>query len=84
MPEIGVYKLKTHVSEIMRAVQAGERFIITHRGRPVGILAPVGEAASEESNERAWDDFWRLADEIGQIEPVDRRPSVEILAEMRR
>ena len=38
--EIGAYDAKTKLSEILRRVEAGERFTITNRGRPVADLIP--------------------------------------------
>ena len=39
--EIGIFESKTHFSEIIRRVLAGERFVITRRGEPVAELRPV-------------------------------------------
>jgi prevent-host-death family protein len=36
-----VRELKAHLSECLRRVQAGERLIVTDRGRAVATLAPV-------------------------------------------
>ena len=38
---IGAYEAKTKLPEILRRVEAGERFIITNRGVPVAELLPV-------------------------------------------
>ena len=40
MPEIGAFEAKTHLSQLLRRVQAGERFIITKHNRPVAELIP--------------------------------------------
>jgi prevent-host-death family protein len=42
--EIGVFEAKTHLSEILQRVAAGERFFITRRGRTVAELRPVEPA----------------------------------------
>ena len=39
--EIGAYEAKSKLPEILRRVEAGERFIITNRGVPVAELRPV-------------------------------------------
>ncbi len=45
MPDIGVRELKTHTSEIVRNVREQRtRYVITYRGRPVGLLLPFDEA----------------------------------------
>lgn len=38
--EIGLFDAKTHLSEIMRRVERGERFTITVRGRAVADVVP--------------------------------------------
>ena len=38
--EIGAFEAKTKLSEILRKVGEGERFTITHRGRPVADIVP--------------------------------------------
>jgi prevent-host-death family protein len=38
--EIGIFETKTHLSEILRRVMDGERFIITRRGEPIAELGP--------------------------------------------
>jgi prevent-host-death family protein len=38
--EIGSYDAKTKLPEILRRVEAGERFTITNRGKPVADLVP--------------------------------------------
>ena len=38
--EIGSYDAKTKLPELLRRVEAGERFTITNRGKPVADLIP--------------------------------------------
>jgi prevent-host-death family protein len=38
--EIGAYEAKTKLPELLREVQAGKRFTITNRGKPVAELGP--------------------------------------------
>ena len=40
LEEIGSYDAKTKLPEILRRVEAGERFTITNRGKPVADLVP--------------------------------------------
>lgn len=49
MREVGAFEAKTHLSEIIAAVEAGETVTITRRGRPVARLVPV----EAESSSRA-------------------------------
>ena len=39
--EIGIFEAKTHLSEILRRVRRGERFVITNRGEPIAELGPA-------------------------------------------
>jgi len=47
MPTIGLFEAKTRLSEIVRKAEAGERFTITVRGRPVADIVP-SQARSKE------------------------------------
>jgi prevent-host-death family protein len=85
-----VRELKTHASEIIRQVREQRaRYVITHRGKPVGLLMPLDEAGPvaltppEGPAEAAWDTLTRLGKEIGQDwrSPLT---STELLSEMRR
>ena len=38
--EVGVFEVKTHLSEFIEKVETGESFIITKRGKPVAELRP--------------------------------------------
>ncbi len=84
MQVIGIYELKTRVAEVIRRVRSGERFTVTHRGQPVGLLVPVDDAQAEPSPVEAWASFWNAVAEIEHTAPVDPRPSSVILADMRR
>ena len=50
-PEIGSYDAKTKLPELLREVQAGRRFTITLRGKPVADLVPVGRAEQGDARE---------------------------------
>lgn len=48
MPRVGIRELKNRTSEIVRAVrERGVHYIVTHQGRPVGLLLPVDETSLE-------------------------------------
>ena len=42
--EIGAFKAKTHLSELLEKVAQGKTFHITKRGRPMAELRPVANA----------------------------------------
>jgi prevent-host-death family protein len=89
MRDVGVRELKTRASEIIREVRESRaRYIITYRGRPVGILAPLDamsgdEVISGEGGSDAWEELTRLGEEIGKgwRSPLT---STELLSQMRR
>jgi prevent-host-death family protein len=49
MREIGAFAAKTHLSELLAAVEAGEEITITRRGRAVARLVPVAAAPGREA-----------------------------------
>jgi prevent-host-death family protein len=49
---IGSFEAKSQLSRLLRAVERGERFTITVRGRPVAELVPC-EASSQGAIEEA-------------------------------
>lgn len=95
VPEIGVRDLETRASEIVEEVrQRRGRYIVTHEGRPVGMLVPLDEEASGEwitpdqdgvagmGGEDPWNELERLGDEIGRGWGSFQLP-VELLSKMR-
>ena len=89
MREIGVRELKVRASEIMRNVRKRRaRYIITYRGRPIGVLGPIenepGQAVAGEGSAAAvWDELTRLGRDIARGWPAGKT-SGEVLSEMRR
>jgi len=89
MLEIGVRELKARASAIVRAVRERRaRYLITYRGRPVGMILPLGEAegdelAIQERRDAAWRELVALGQAIGEGWQSDRT-ATEILSEMRR
>ena len=49
--EIGAYEAKTKLPQLLREVQKGKRFTITHRGKPIAELVPRGKAMAEHYKE---------------------------------
>jgi prevent-host-death family protein len=52
MRSIGTYELKTHLSEILNAVEHGQTVIVTRHGKPIARIVP-NEAAEQEQAHRA-------------------------------
>jgi prevent-host-death family protein len=62
MAEVNVHEAKTHLSRLLRRVQAGEEIVIARGGQPVARLVPVQERAPRTLGEdrgayRVPDDF---------------------------
>ncbi len=51
MNAVGVYEMKTHLSELLDRVVKGERITITRHGVPVATLAPVNSQNRMSVNE---------------------------------
>ena len=87
MREIGVRELKIKASEIVRSVREGRAgYIITYRGRPVGLLSPLQDQAPSRvavGESAAWDELTRLGKKIGRGWPAGVS-SADVLSEMRR
>ena len=49
MEEIGVREIRQHASEYLRRVERGESLCITSRGRPVAVMLPLAEAATQSA-----------------------------------
>lgn len=47
--EIGAYEAKTKLPELLRQVQAGQRFTITNRGKAVAELGPSAGSPAKNS-----------------------------------
>jgi len=50
---VGAYEAKTHLSELLEKVEAGEEIIITKHGAPIAKLVPVKKEASVEERAAA-------------------------------
>ncbi len=86
MPQIGVRELKIRTSEILRNVRRRKtRYVITYRGRPVGLLTPVEETdvSSLANATENWIELTRLGQQIAASWPAGLN-SGDVLSEMRR
>jgi prevent-host-death family protein len=83
--EVGVRELKTRASEIIREVRDKRaRYVISYRGRPVAVLAPLDAVAEcPDDGKAAWEELKRIGREISQHWESDQSPT-ELLSQMRR
>ena len=86
MKNVGIRDLKAHASEIVQQVrESGERYVVTHRGRAVGVLAPLAiePALGPANSTAAWDRWQRLTERVDAGWKA-KQSSVAILSGMRR
>jgi prevent-host-death family protein len=58
---VGAYEAKTHLSELLEKVEAGEEITITKHGAPVAKLVPVKREASPRERLAAIERIQKLA-----------------------
>lgn len=58
---VGAYEAKTHLSELLEKVEAGEEVIITKHGAPVAKLVPLRREAGAEQRAAAVRRIQKLA-----------------------
>jgi prevent-host-death family protein len=58
---VGAYEAKTHLSELLEKVEAGEEITITKHGAPVAKLVPVKKELRPEERVAAIDRIQKLA-----------------------
>ena len=87
---VGVPELKTHAARIVRHVrEARASYILTHRGRAVGVILPLdpaedtSPASGDVDAHAAWDAFVRAGQRLeGRFRPG--LSGVRLLSKMRR
>ncbi len=87
---VGVRELKTHAAGILREVrEARASYLLTHRGRAIGVILPVdGDEELSHTSEAAdpaaaWDAFVRAGRRLERrFSPV--ASGVRLLSDMRR
>jgi len=58
---VGAYEAKTHLSDLLEKVEAGEEITITKHGAPIARLVPVKKEASPEERLAAIERIQKLA-----------------------
>jgi prevent-host-death family protein len=73
MRSIGVRELKQRTSQVLRELQdSGKEIEVTHHGRVVARLVPVGRVPSRRRTAAAWSTLDEVAREIGAHWPKGR------------
>ena len=67
MRSVGARDLKQHTGEIIARIRGGEKLLLTVRGKPVAVIAPIDqelvEAAISHEVQRAEGEGWLAAAE---------------------
>jgi prevent-host-death family protein len=58
---VGAYEAKTHLSELLEKVEAGEEIVITKHGSPVAKLVPIRKEATMQERVAAVQRIQKLA-----------------------
>lgn len=65
---VGVHEAKTHLSDLLRRVEAGETVTITRRGEPVAELRPPAEGVRRDRLSAPLRGKWTIsADEVERV-----------------
>lgn len=48
MREVGSYEAKTHLPQLLKAVEGGETIVITRRGRPIAQIVPARDREDKD------------------------------------
>lgn len=86
MKDVGIRDLKTHASAIVHAVrEKHEQYVVTCRGRPVGLLCPLEDAPNPKATEQgaAWEQLFAAGDRIN-AGWKSKKTGVQLVSEMRR
>ena len=76
MTTVGVHEAKTHLSDLLRRVEAGETVTITRRGEPVAELRPPAETVERDRLSAPLRGKWDITAE--EVERVFIGPDEEI------
>ncbi len=77
---VGAYQAKTHLSELLEKVEAGEEITITKHGTPIAKLVPIRKDFSAEDRVAAIERMEKLA---GSLSPRGLKIK-DLIAEGRR
>ena len=62
---VGAYEAKTHLSELLEKVRAGEEITITRHGSPIARLVPVKKKSTADERAAAIERIERLGGSLG-------------------
>ncbi|MGA2229453.1 MAG: type II toxin-antitoxin system prevent-host-death family antitoxin [Tepidisphaeraceae bacterium] len=66
MSTVGIYQAKTHFTDLMNRVAAGETITITRRGRPVARIVPCDFPDSGRESREIVEDFRKIREAVAK------------------
>jgi len=66
---VNVYEAKTHLSQLLDRVAAGEEIVIARAGHPIARLVPLSEASSQRRIPGGWRGKVSIADDFDELPP---------------
>ena len=76
--KVGIRELRQNLSVYVRRLRRGERFEVTDRGRPVGLLLPLEENLSPLERLIAEGRATRPAGDLRELRPLPGEPSTTL------
>ncbi len=73
--EISAYEARTKLPELLRSIQAGDRYTITYRGKPVADLVP-SEGTKWHDSASAVEKMKRLMADAKPIKRIDIKKAI--------
>jgi prevent-host-death family protein len=66
---VNVYEAKTHLSQLLDRVAAGEEIVIARAGHPIARLVPLSDASSQRRVPGGWRGKVSIADDFDELPP---------------
>lgn len=64
---VNVYQAKTHLSQLLDRVAAGEEIVIARAGRPIARLVPLADSPSRRRSPGGWGGKVRISDDFDEL-----------------
>jgi prevent-host-death family protein len=84
---MGLFEAKTHLSELVARVEAGDEVVITRHNKPVAKIVPIAGISAEllERRHRALERMQAIGAEVAaQGRPITQEEIIEWIREGRR
>jgi prevent-host-death family protein len=72
---VGSFEAKTHLADLLRRAEAGERIIIKRRGKPIAMLTPIEDPRPQRDMKSILAEMERIRNSIEG--PINIRELIE-------